>query len=283
MRNFFSNIGMAIARSAPVQRMAPTINRMYWGIRQNAPEILTWGGIGLMGVACITSARAAIGLEELKRKCREKEKEVEKLRKELAENEYKARMRTIKREKVTGAIKLFAGSAIEFGCGAMSVIYAHHLLRKEIIGLGAYVAALQEAQEKPKIEDAKGNETAQEGDAEATIVSAEANEMTFVFGPGTSTLWTGSKGTDEVTLAYAEQNANTTLESGKVIRKVFLVNDLFGLLEMEHTDAGSVAGWIKGGGDPIKLRILERLEDGSLVVAIKPHGIVNNLIGKVKI
>lgn len=283
MVQFLENLGNRIAHSAAMQRMAPAISNTYWTIRKNAPEILTWGGIGLMGVACITTGRAAIRMHEAKKEYADAMEELEKAKEELriAEAEYKKRKRELKTAKVKKAIRLFAGSVIEFGCGTLCVLWANHLLRKEILGLGAYVAALQDAQVQ-KVEDGEKKEEGEEVSTSAVISSVEANEITFIFGPGTSELWTNSRSLNEIALSYAEMTANTKLNEGKTISHVFLVNDLFRLLEMEHTDAGSVAGWIQGGGDPIKLRIVEVLEDGSMVVAIKPHGIVNNLIGKVR-
>ena len=234
-------------------------------VDKNSPEILIFGGIAGMVVATVLACNETTKLEEVSEKGKE---EIEEVKKYPTAQTYKRDLTIAYARHAGRLVKLYSPAIILGGASISAVLGGHSILRQRNLAMAAAYSALDEGFKKyrSRVREELGEEVDRRmrfGGKEESVEVMEADEegkekkkkvkgVTYAdcsdyarFFDCGSVKWTKNADANLFTLKQLERYANEMLEA----RGHLFLNEVYDMLDIPRTQAGTVVGWILGDGN----------------------------------
>lgn len=259
-----------------------TLGRTKLFLIKHAPELMTYGGIVVTGVGIYLFCRASMHVNEALDIHDARMTELEDAKKD-SRNDSKEIQRAINRERrdfTWEMTKLYGPAVTTTVCGFALILGGHHVISKRSAAISAAYKALEEgySRYRRRVRDDLGEEAdrkylygLKEEVKDVVVKDEEGNEKLeatkiFVadgkmpsqyarFFDEYSTQWTRSPEYN-LTFLNAQQNyANDKLHA----QGHLFLNEVYEMLGLPHTQAGSVVGWVlnKGGDNCVDFGIYD--------------------------
>lgn len=256
---------------------------------KHAPAIMTYGGMILTGVGIYLFCKASMQLSEKVDIHDERMEEIERMAEEM-DLEPKEKGRMIRKERMDftwEVAKLYGPAASTTFCGFMLVLGGHHMISKRSAAISAaykaleegysqyrqrvrddlgadydrkYLYGLKETTAEITVKDENGNEKKMEADIyvphEKTSEEIIRNASPYArFFDEFSTQWTRNPEYNLMFLNAQQNYANDKLHA----QGHLFLNEVYEMLGLPHTQAGSVVGWVmnKGGDNCVDFGIYD--------------------------
>lgn len=250
---------------------------------KHAPEIMTYGGIVVTGVGIYLFCKASMRLEEtLDIHDAQMEKlEAAKETGKVDEKEVNKLIAKERRDFGWELTKLYGPAVTTTMCGFALILGGHHIISKRSAAISAAYKALEEgySQYRQRVREDLGDEAdrkylyglkeetkdivIKEADGSEKLLSADA----MTPGPGVncspyarffdeySTQWTRNPEYNLMFLNAQQNYANDKLHA----QGHLFLNEVYEMLGLPHTQAGSVVGWVlnKGGDNCVDFGIYD--------------------------
>ena len=234
-------------------------------LKKHSPEILIFGGIVGMVGATVLACKETRKLDET----------LEKGKNEIAKVKENPEAETYKRDLTFAyihhgarVVKLYSPAILMGGASISAVLSGHSILRKRNLAMAAAYSAIDEGFKKyrervveefgeevdkrmrfgGKEEEIEVVETDDKGKEKTKKVKgvtyADCSDYARFFDCG-SIKWTKNADANLFTLKQLERYANECLEA----RGHLFLNEVYDMLDIPRTRAGSVVGWILGEGN----------------------------------
>lgn len=247
---------------------------------KHGPALMTYGGVVLTGVGIYLFCKASMNLQEIVDEHDDKMEWIEIVAKE-DEIDPKEKGKMIRRERMDFTwelVKLYGPAASTTICGFSLILGGHHIISKRSAAISAAYKALEEGyyQYRQRVRDDLGAEAdrkylygLKEETTEITIKDENGNEKKMeadIYVPGDktpqdtirnaspyarffdefSTQWTRNPEYNLMFLNAQQNYANDKLHA----QGHLFLNEVYEMLGLPHTKAGSVVGWVMNrGGD----------------------------------
>lgn len=243
-------------------------------LQKNAPDLYTAAGVVGMGVSLYLAAKGVLYcMRDVDTYRYVKRHPISEVPENTTEEELKELQKTeikeAKKKMVVSVAKAYTPCAAVFAVSTASILTGHNLLKKRYLGavsafnvvsgaFGDYRARVKEelgeeadrhflyGTEKEtvnrKVIDTKGNEKTVTEEIE---VIPGCSQYARYFSKSTSTQWDPNLNIDLMFLRGQREMANVILQT----RGHIFLNEIYDMLGMEHTQAGTVTGWVLGAGD----------------------------------
>lgn len=235
-------------------------------LKKHSPEILIFGGVAGMVVATVLACKETKKLDETVQKGKD---EIEKVKENPESENYKRDLTFAYIHHAGRIIKLYS-PAVAIGSASISMVLGgHSIMQKRNIAMAAAYSAIDEGFKKyrARVVDEFGEEVdrrmrygAKEEEIEVietddkgkekkkkvkgeNVQYADVSDYARFFDEG-SIKWTKDPDTNLFVLKQMERYANEALEA----RGHVFLNEVYDMLDIPRTRAGSVVGWIKGDG-----------------------------------
>lgn len=250
---------------------------------KHAPEIMTYGGIVVTGVGIYLFCKASMQLEETLDIHDERMADIENARDagEVDDQDAKKLIFKEKRDFAWEMTKLYGPAVTTTLCGFALILGGHHIISKRSAAISAAYKALEEGysqyrqrvredlgdeadrkylyglREESKdivVKDAEGNEKLMSADV--MVPSPEVNCSPYArFFDEYSTQWTRNPEYNLMFLNAQQNYANDKLHA----QGHLFLNEVYEMLGLPHTQAGSVVGWVlnKGGDNCVDFGIYD--------------------------
>lgn len=250
---------------------------------KHAPEIMTYGGIVVTGIGIYLFCKASMQLEEKLDIHDERMEELESAKKD-PRNDSKEIQRDTNRERrdfTWEMIKLYGPAVTTTMCGFALILGGHHIISKRSAAISAAYKALEEgySQYRRRVREDLGEEAdrkylygLREDSKDIVVKDADGNEKlisadVMVPTPGAnyspyarffdeySTQWTRNPEYNLMFLNAQQNYANDKLHA----QGHLFLNEVYEMLGLPHTTAGSVVGWVlnKGGDNCVDFGIYD--------------------------
>ena len=275
-----SNVGGIVGRALGRTRLL---------VVKNAPAIMTYGGIVVTGVGIYLFCKASRNLDSVKS---DHEEQLDLIQCQiddgnLTEKEAKCEISAERRSYIWELVKLYGPAATTTVTGFTLILGGHHMISKRSAAISAAYKALEEGynQYRQRVREDLGADYdrkylygLKEENTEITVVGEDGEEKkleTTVYQPGDkttdqilqqaspyarffdefSTQWTRNPEYNLMFLNAQQNYANDKLHS---VGHLFL-NEVYEMLGLPHTKAGSVVGWVlnKGGDNCVDFGIYD--------------------------
>ena len=250
---------------------------------KHAPEIMTYGGIVVTGIGIYLFCKASMQLDDALDIHDEKLEEIEAARDSgrMDNQEAKKLINKEKRDFALHLTKLYGPAVTTTACGFALILGGHHLISKRSAAISAAYKALEEgySQYRQRVRDDLGEEAdrkylygLKEESKDISIKDADGNEKLIsadVMVPGCavncspyarffdeySTQWTRNPEYNLMFLNAQQNYANDKLHA----QGHLFLNEVYEMLGLPHTTAGSVVGWVlnKGGDNCVDFGIYD--------------------------
>lgn len=245
--------------------------------KMNSPEIMLFAGIGAGIGALITTQRATLKVDSVKKARDEKKEKIVRTSCEYEENpedfeepytKDKAAQDLIllKRKTALEYVKLYAGPVILEAVSIGLILGSHHIMKQRQAALAASCAAIAKAYQtyRQNVINKYGEEVDQEmlyGSEKKTIKKTETDPETGekkkvteeqeiirnfggspyarLFNRENSTEWFNDNPQNEFMLAQREKEADTRLKCEGILT----LNDVYRMIGLKPTDIGLTHGW----------------------------------------
>ena len=235
-------------------------------IDKNSPEILIFGGVAMGIAAAVIACKETTKLEEVSEKGKE---EIEEVKKYPTAQTYKRDLTIAYARHAGRLVKLYTPAIILGGASISAVLGGHSILRQRNLAMAAAYSALDEGFRKyrsrvreelgeevdrrmrfgGKEESVEVVETDEEGKKkkkkDKCVTYADCSDYARFFDCG-SIKWTKNAEANLFTLKQLERYADEMLEA----RGHLFLNEVYDLLDIPRTQAGTVVGWIIEPGVP---------------------------------
>lgn len=260
-----------------------TLGRTKLFIIKHAPEIMTYGGIVVTGVGIYLFCKASMQLEETL-DIHDARMDTLEEAKENPENDSKEIQKAINKERrnfTWEMTKLYGPAVTTTMCGFALILGGHHIISKRSAAISAAYKALEEgySQYRQRVRDDLGEEAdrkylygLREDSKDIIVKDADGNEKlmsadVMVPTPGVncspyarffdeySTQWTRNPEYNLMFLNAQQNYANDKLHA----QGHLFLNEVYEMLGLPHTQAGSVVGWVlnKGGDNCVDFGIYD--------------------------
>lgn len=250
---------------------------------KHAPEIMTYGGIVVTGVGIYLFCKASMRLEEtLDIHDAQMEKlEAAKETGKVDEKEVNKLIAKERRDFGWELTKLYGPAITTTMCGFALILGGHHIISKRSAAISAAYKALEEgySQYRQRVREDLGDEAdrkylygLKEETKDIVIKEADGSEKllsadVMTPGPGVncspyarffdeySTQWTRNPEYNLMFLNAQQNYANDKLHA----QGHLFLNEVYEMLGLPHTQAGSVVGWVlnKGGDNCVDFGIYD--------------------------
>lgn len=250
---------------------------------KHAPEIMTYGGIVVTGVGIYLFCKASMQLEETLDIHDERMADIENARDagEVDDQDAKKLIFKEKRDFAWEMTKLYGPAVTTTLCGFALILGGHHIISKRSAAISAAYKALEEgySQYRQRVREDLGDEAdrkylygLREESKDIVVKDAEGNEKlmsadVMVPSPGVncspyarffdeySTQWTRNPEYNLMFLNAQQNYANDKLHA----QGHLFLNEVYEMLGLPHTQAGSVVGWVlnKGGDNCVDFGIYD--------------------------
>lgn len=256
---------------------------------KNAPAILTYGGIVVTGVGIYLFCKASMKLEPIREDHRDTIGYIQDKIDDgkITEKEGRRAIFDERRDYCWELIKLYGPAATTTITGFTMILGGHRIISKRSAAISAAYKALEEgySQYRQRVREDLGDEYdrkylygLKEETEEVTVVGADGQEKkleTTIYKPGDrtpeeiarnvspyarffdeySTQWTRNP---EYNLMFLNARQNYANDKLRAKGHLFL-NEVYEMLGLPHTQAGSVVGWVlnKGGDNCVDFGIYD--------------------------
>lgn len=253
---------------------------------KHAPAIMTYGGIVVTGVGIYLFCRASMRFGEVRD---EHERQTELIQEDLetgklSERDAKSDIFAERRDYCWELVKLYGPAASTTVTGMLLIMGGHHMISKRSAAISAAYKALEEGynQYRSRVREDLGPDYdrkylygLKEETTEITVKGSDGEEKkleTTVYKPGDtdiianhspyarffdefSTQWTRNP---EYNLMFLNAQQNYANDKLHAVGHLFL-NEVYEMLGLPHTKAGSVVGWVmnKGGDNCVDFGIYD--------------------------
>lgn len=250
---------------------------------KHAPEIMTYGGIVVTGVGIYLFCKASMQLEETLDIHDERMADIENARDagEVDDQDAKRLIFKEKRDFAWEMTKLYGPAVTTTLCGFALILGGHHIISKRSAAISAAYKALEEgySQYRQRVREDLGDEAdrkylygLREESKDIVVKDSDGNEKlmsadVMVPTPGVncspyarffdeySTQWTRNPEYNLMFLNAQQNYANDKLHA----QGHLFLNEVYEMLGLPHTQAGSVVGWVlnKGGDNCVDFGIYD--------------------------
>ncbi len=250
---------------------------------KHAPEIMTYGGIAVTGIGIYLFCKASMRLEETLDIHDGHMEDIENARDtgNVSDAEAKKLIFKEKRDFAWEITKLYGPAVSTTICGFALILGGHHLISKRSAAISAAYKALEEgySQYRQRVRDDLGEEAdrkylyglkeeskdiiVQDENGNEKLISADVmipdqikNCSPYArFFDEFSTQWTRNP---EYNLMFLNAQQNYANDKLHATGHLFL-NEVYEMLGLPHTQAGSVVGWVlnKGGDNCVDFGIYD--------------------------
>lgn len=250
---------------------------------KHAPELMTYGGIVVTGVGIYLFCKASMQLDDKLDIYDEKLADIENARDagDVDDQDAKKLISKEKRDFAWELTKLYGPAVTTTMCGFALILGGHHLISKRSAAISAAYKALEEgySQYRQRVRDDLGEEADRkylyglhEESKDIVVKDSEGNEKLMsadVMVPGQvvncspyarffdeySTQWTRNPEYNLMFLNAQQNYANDKLHA----QGHLFLNEVYEMLGLPHTQAGSVVGWVmnKGGDNCVDFGIYD--------------------------
>ena len=234
-------------------------------LKKHSPEILIFGGIVGMVGATILACKETTKLEETVKKGHD---EIEKVKENKESENYKRDLTFAYVHHGARVVRLYSPAILMGGASISAILGGHSILKKRNLAMAAAYSAIDEGFKKyrqrvaeefgeevdrrmrfgGKDESVQVVETDEEGKEKKkkvkAITYADCSDYARFFDCG-SIKWTKNADANLFTLKQLERYANECLEA----RGHLFLNEVYDMLDIPRTRAGSVVGWILADGN----------------------------------
>lgn len=234
-------------------------------LKKHSPEILIFGGIVGMVGATILACKETTKLEETVKKGTD---EIEKVKENKESENYKRDLTFAYVHHGARVIRLYSPAILMGGASISAILGGHSILKKRNLAMAAAYSAIDEGFKKyrqrvaeefgeevdrrmrfgGKDESVQVVEADEEGKEKKKKVKAvtysDCSDYARFFDCG-SIKWTKNADANLFTLKQLERYANECLEA----RGHLFLNEVYDMLDIPRTRAGSVVGWILADGN----------------------------------
>lgn len=254
------------------------IGKQVLSVQTHSPVLLLGAGAVGMAATVVMASKATLKLhdildeaEELDKKVDEASEKAERVGIEYTEEDKKKDRLTVRVKTGIKIAKAYGPAAIVFGASLACFITSHNILNKRNAGLTAALMGVTKAfneyrgrvvdelgKEKDRefrfgvVERTIGVET-DEGVVEKTIRGVDQNALkehgdsmyAKIYARDTSSLWQPVVIQNQLILKSRQNFINDLFNT----RGHVWLNEVYDALGFDHTEEGSVVGWIRGHGD----------------------------------
>lgn len=263
--------------STAVNSLSTIVGHTKAWTKMNSPEIMLFAGIGAGIGALITTQRATLKVDSVKKARDEKKEKIVRTSCEYEENPedfeepYTKEQATkdlmlLKRKTALEYVKLYAGPVILEAVSIGLILGSHHIMKQRQAALAASCAAIAKAYQtyRQNVIAKYGEEVDQEmlyGSEKKTIKKTETDPETGekkkvteeqeiirnfggspyarLFTRENSTEWFNDNPQNEFMLAQREKEADTRLKCEGILT----LNDVYRMIGLKPTDIGLTHGW----------------------------------------
>lgn len=232
--------------------------------KKHSPELLIFGGIAGMIGATVLACKETKKLDETVQKGKN---EIEKVKETPDSENYKRDLTFAYIHHAGRVIKLYSPAIVVGSASISMVLGGHSILRKRNIAMAAAYSAIDEGFKKyrERVVDEFGEEVdrrmrfgGKEEEVEIVetddkgkekkkkvkgVTYSDCSDYARFFDEG-SIKWTKNADANLFTLKQLERYANECLQA----RGHLFLNEVYDMLDIPRTRAGSVVGWILGDG-----------------------------------
>ena len=300
------------------------VGRQVLTVKAHSPALLMGAGaVGFVGTIVLAS-KATLKLHEILDEAEEMDKQIEHAPEKAeakgltyTEEDAKKDRFTVRVKTALKILKEYTPAIVLGGASLACFITSHNILNKRNAGLSAALLGATKAfnEYRSRVVDELGKEKdlefrygviertigvdTDEGVVEKTIRGIDQNAMMAeggsmyekIFANTTSTRWQPVPIQNELFLRSQQNYANDLFNN----RGHLFLNEVYEMLGFEHTEEGSVVGWIRGHGDQFvdfscwdesgSLReddVFVNGDTASILLDFNVHGPIYKLLGKNK-
>ena len=275
-----SNVGGIIGRAMGRSKLL---------LVKHAPTIMTYGGVIMTGVGIYLFCKASMNLESVRNEHKEQMELIEAQLEDgnLTVKEANREKFSERRDYCWELVKLYGPAATTTVTGITLILGGHHMISKRSAAISAAYKVLEEgySQYRQRVREDLGPEYdrkylygLKEETEEVTVIGSDGKEKkieTTVYKPGDkttdeimrnvspyarffdeySTQWSRSP---EYNLMFLNAQQNYANDKLHAVGHLFL-NEVYEMLGLPHTKAGSVVGWVmnKGGDNCVDFGIYD--------------------------
>jgi hypothetical protein len=299
------------------------VGRQVLTVKAHSPVLLLGAGVVGTVTSIVLASKATLKMSEILDEAEALDANIEEAGEKAQaaglsytdEDKRKDRV-TVRVKTAIKIAKLYAPAAVFGVAGLACFVTSHNILNKRNAGLSAALVGVTKAfqEYRGRVVDELGKEKdlefrygvvertigveTDEGVVEKTIRGVDQNAMLVdgdsmyakIFARNTSGRWQAVPVQNELLLRAQQNYANDLLGS----RGHLFLNEVYEMLGFEHTEEGSVVGWIRGHGDQFvdflcwddrgELRedVFVNGDEDSILLDFNVHGPIFKLLGKNK-